>query len=144
MAGVLLADQGTKAAVIRWLPQGQRVPVLGGWLHWTLVHNPGGAFGLFPGWSGAYLLVAVLALGGAIWYLRQRPARVVQPWLGMIGGGVAGNLLDRLRWGAVVDFIDLGFWPAFNLADVALVCGVMGMVWVTWRTSSAGRGASDG
>ncbi len=117
-------DQLTKAAALAALGEGHSLPVLGGLLHLTLTHNAGGAFGLLPlGWL--LVLVGVLCCLGLPLLLLRWPGVTVGPalLLGLIWGGAAGNLLDRIRTGAVLDFIDLRVWPVFNIADIALTVG---------------------
>jgi signal peptidase II len=90
----------------------------------TLVHNPGGAFGLLPEHSGAFIAVSavvVAALAALLLLGQWRP-------LGRVGsalllGGAAGNLVDRVRWGYVLDFLQVPGFPVFNAADVAIVVG---------------------
>jgi len=97
----------------------------------THIHNTGAAFGLFQGQSFTLTIVALvgaaLILVCALFIHRFSPLDSV--WgrlaLGLVLGGTIGNLVDRLRLGYVVDFIDIGWWPAFNLADSALVVGVI-------------------
>jgi signal peptidase II len=138
-AGVALAilalDQFTKFLALFRLSAGLPVPLVDDLLALTLVMNPGLAFGIFgatpPGWRW---LVALLSLG-ALAVLAVLSARLLPSggWLapvslGLIFGGAVGNLIDRARFGAVVDFIDLywrGYhWPAFNVADSAITVGV--------------------
>lgn len=120
-----IADQGTKYLVRLSFSIGESRPVIPGILHLTYVRNPGIAFGLAPGWSWAVLAVsgmmlAFLVLRGPRMFSRD-PASLFG--LGLVAGGTVGNVVDRLRFGEVVDFIDLGVWPVFNVADVAIVCG---------------------
>lgn len=124
--GALALDQATKYLALGRLPGGDPVPVLGGPVCFTLTLNTGSAFGLVSAAPvllavGGLVCVAVLAyvIGGR---LSARPARALP--LGLVLGGSVGNLLDRLRFGAVVDFIDLRVWPVFNVADVAVTVGV--------------------
>ena len=132
---VLALDQLTKLLALARLSPGLPVPVVEGLLALTLVMNPGLAFGVFaatpPGWRW---LVAVLSLF-ALSVLVVLSARLLPAggWpaalsLGLIFGGAVGNLIDRGRFGAVVDFIDVywrGYhWPAFNVADSAITVGV--------------------
>jgi signal peptidase II len=123
-AAVVAADQIAKAAVEASLALGEDVALLGP-LSLMLVHNEGIAFGLAGG-TGLPLVVVALAALGVIGYLFARdPAR---PWMwvaaGLLAGGAIGNLIDRIASGAVTDYIDVGSWPAFNLADVAVTLGV--------------------
>ena len=119
------ADQLTKALVSGRLALGDDVDVLG---PFTIHHvrNTGIAFGLFSTWAGA---VTFLTAGAVLWmvfYFARAGARhpVLPVALGLLIGGSAGNLVDRVRLGHVTDFIDLEYWPAFNLADTFIVTGV--------------------
>jgi signal peptidase II len=124
------ADQVAKAIAVASLERGEEVNVFLG-LDLTYVRNEGIAFGALAG--GGPLLVAVItvALGGLAAYFATHSA-VPLLWLpvGLILGGALGNLADRARDGAVIDFIDPIAWPAFNLADVTIVVGVLGLLYV--------------
>lgn len=122
---VAVADQLSKAAVLGSMQFGASVPVLPPVLRLTLWRNTGIAFGLF---SGANELVAVAAVLAAVWlvvYHRDRwyASSLVRMGLGMVLGGAAGNLADRIRYGYVVDFLELPHWPIFNVADACIVVG---------------------
>jgi signal peptidase II len=133
--GVVALDQLTKALVLSLLEPGVHVDVVAGLVSLTLVRNPGLAFGLLGGVPvGWRWVVAVLSLI-ALAVLARVALRVLPEgsWLdhvaiGLIFGGAVGNLIDRLRFGAVIDFVDLHFhgyhWPAFNVADSAITVGV--------------------
>jgi len=127
---VAAIDQLSKLAAVSYLQLLQPLPLLDGTVRLTLAHNPGGAFSLLrsQGELMTYLggvlsvgLLAALLLGGK----RLRPA--VQVGLVLISGGAWGNLIDRLHWGYVIDFVDIGTaswrWATFNLADSAIVLG---------------------
>ena len=133
-AAVIALDQLTKVVALEHLPPG--VPIeLAPWLSLTLVMNPGLAFGMLAGVPvGWRWMVAVLSVGALV-VLARVALRVLpaQGWpglvaVGLIFGGAVGNLIDRVRWGAVVDFIDVHWhdyhWPAFNVADSAISLGV--------------------
>ncbi|MDI6829910.1 MAG: signal peptidase II [Actinomycetota bacterium] len=125
----LALDQASKAMVRALLPQGERVVSLS-FIKLRQVRNPGTAFGIIQGRSWPLFLAsiavfAVLLL--ALWRWGRPGGRLFQAGLGLIMGGAVGNIIDRIALGAVVDFIDVGFWPVFNLADTAIVVGV-GMV----------------
>ena len=137
LAGAVVAlDQVTKAVVLDRLPLGVPVSVLDGLLNLTLVMNPGLAFGLLGtvprGWRWVVAALSLVALA-----VLARVALRVLPvggWLGrvaigLIFGGAVGNLIDRARFGAVVDFVDAHWrgwhWPAFNAADSAITVGVV-------------------
>jgi signal peptidase II len=127
-------DQATKALALATLTPGESVRVFLG-IDLNLVHNTGIAFGALAG-AGDGLIVAVTALA-VVALVAFFAARVTRPvlWLpvGMVLGGAAGNLIDRGRTGAVLDFIDPAFWPAFNLADTAIVVGVLGVLYAGER-----------
>jgi signal peptidase II len=127
---VAAADQGAKALVRGGLEPGERIGVLPG-VHLVRVSNEGVAFGLFA--DGGALLVAVGAIAlAALLAFFGTHARRPLAWLptGLLIGGAAGNLIDRLRIGAVTDFVKLPHWPAFNVADMAITFGVLALVYV--------------
>jgi signal peptidase II len=126
----VVADQVTKAIAVASLERGEEVNVFLG-LDMTYVRNEGVAFGALSG-GGALLVIAItVALAGLVVYFVAN-SDVPFLWLpvGLILGGALGNLADRARDGAVVDFIDPIAWPAFNLADAAIVVGVLSLVYV--------------
>lgn len=124
-AAVVGADQVAKALAEAKLTTGEEVDVLGP-LGLTLSHNEGVAFGLAGG-AGAPLVLFALAALGLVAYLFAREPTRPGMWIatGLLAGGAIGNLVDRIASGAVTDYIDVGAWPAFNLADVAITCGVL-------------------
>jgi len=133
LAGFTLAlDQGSKYGVGRWVdPPWERV-VIPGVLSLSQSTNPGGAFGLFPSAPGLFIGVALAAIGAAFYFRHQilRSGRLLRTAVALLLGGTGGNLIDRLRFGHVQDFINLktaaliGFdWPTFNIADVAITLG---------------------
>ncbi len=134
---VLIADQASKWWVLEvlHLPERGQVPVLPV-LSLTMVWNQGVTFGLFhqDGVWGPWLLAGValaVVVALAVW-LRRAENVLVAASLGAIGGGAIGNVIDRLRFGAVVDFLHahaFGWsWYVFNVADAAIVCGVAALV----------------
>ncbi len=127
---VLALDQGTKLLVDGSLDRGQSVNVFFG-LDFTNTRNRGVAFGALEGKGavvGVLIAVALVLLVG--WFA----VNAARAWLwlpvGMLLGGALGNLVDRAREGAVIDFIDPAFWPAFNLADSSIVLGVLALLYV--------------
>ena len=136
LAGVVVAlDQTSKLIVLGRLPLGVQIPVVDGLLALTLVLNPGLAFGLLGSvplawrWMVAALSLLALAVLARV-ALRVLPAGgwTARLSIGLIFGGAVGNLVDRARFGAVVDFVDVHWrgwhWPAFNVADSAITVGV--------------------
>jgi signal peptidase II len=138
--GVLVLDQLTKALVSAALRLHESRSVIRGLLSLTLVHNTGAAFGILAGEhsplrTGFFLVVSVVAMGVVLWLIwRLRPEQKVEAVaLSLIFGGAVGNVVDRVRFGKVIDFIDLFYgsyhWPAFNVADAAISLGVFLLFW---------------
>jgi signal peptidase II len=125
--GVVVAvDQGTKALATSLVDRGDRVEVLP-FLAFENVRNRGVAFGLGGDISAALIGAMIVLLVGLLVFLAARAHGGWLVWLpaALLLGGALGNLADRVRDGAVTDFIDLPLWPTFNLADVAIVAGVV-------------------
>ncbi|MGE5407124.1 MAG: signal peptidase II [Syntrophothermus sp.] len=140
---VVAVDQVAKRLAERGIAVGAEVDLLGP-LRLTLTHNRGVAFGLAGG-SGAPLALATLAaLGFVVYLLARDPARpLLWAATGLLAGGALGNLADRLRAGQVTDFIELPHWPAFNLADCAITCGVV-LLAFSYLREAAGAPGIDG
>lgn len=122
---VLVLDQFTKHLIVRGMIVGDSVPVLGRVLSFTYSRNTGSAMGLVPAGGRLLAIIAALfVLGIVVW--GERWARR-NPWLvwglGVLLGGALGNLIDRVRLNYVIDFIDVHFWPVFNVADIAVCAG---------------------
>ena len=126
----IAADQAVKALVRSAIGLGERVDVVPG-LHLVHVRNSGVAFGLFAGGGALLVAVAALALVALLAFFVTHARRPLA-WLptGLLIGGAAGNLIDRLLDGAVTDFVKLPHWPAFNVADMAITLGVLVLVYV--------------
>lgn len=126
LCGLVVAlDQAAKAVVEAELVPGEQVDVLGP-VGLTLAHNEGVAFGLAGGGGDLPLIAfAVAALAFVCVLLARDPARPGM-WaaVGLVAGGAIGNLIDRVRTGAVTDYLEVGSWPPFNIADVAITVGV--------------------
>ena len=132
--GVMAMDQGTKIWAMRALGPGETRTIWDGIFKLTMVHNPGAAFGVFPQGTAAFLAVStVVALGLFAYLFFSKPSGPRAWGSALILGGTLGNLIDRARLGYVVDFLALGNWTVFNVADVALVLGVgltiLGLWW---------------
>ena len=119
-------DQLTKHLVVVSFTPGESLPLIPHVLHLTYVQNTGAAFGLLKGQQTLFIGLSLLVIGWMVWELLTKPSLLVVPmWAcSLILGGSVGNLLDRLRLGSVVDFIDLRVWPVFNVGDSAITVGV--------------------
>ena len=130
-AGLVVAvDQVTKQLAATNIARGDQVAVIPG-LDLTSTRNTGVAFGAL---EGGGVLVAVLIGASLALLVGYFVVNRDRPWLwlpvGMLLGGALGNLADRARDGAVIDFIDPSFWPAFNVADIGVVVGILGLLYV--------------
>ncbi|HZI92328.1 MAG TPA: signal peptidase II [Thermoleophilaceae bacterium] len=130
LAVVVVVDQATKALAVARIDRGDEVNVFFG-LDLTNTRNRGVAFGALQGSATVVGLLIAAALVLLVGYFVLNASRPLL-WLpvGMLLGGAAGNLVDRAREGAVIDFIDPTFWPAFNLADASIVIGVFALLYV--------------
>lgn len=138
---VVCVDQLTKSIVRSALHPGERRTLIAGFLDITNTHNKGIAFGALAGGGAIVAALTGLALGALIIYFVLR-ARTRHLWLpvGLLLGGALGNLADRVRMGAVTDFIDPRLWPAFNVADACIVVGVLILLWVVEDASTTRPG----
>ena len=133
-------DQITKLFVRSNFQLGESWPATG-FFRLTYGTNTGTAFGLFPDQTLALILASLVAIGFLIYFYRahglNRP--LLRAAIGLQLGGAVGNLVDRLRTGAVVDFIDVGPWPIFNVADSCIVVGMIVLVSVLVLAERDGR-----
>jgi len=149
---VVAADQVSKLVVASTMRLGQSISVVPGLFDLSYVLNPGAAFGILASRSPAFrspffVVVSLLAIALIVYYYHRHldePTRLPAAALGLILGGAVGNLIDRLRVGMVIDFLDFhlsGYhWPAFNVADAAISIGVALMLlrmFSEWRHEKA-------
>ncbi len=144
-----ILDQLSKTAAVRLLVPGESVPVLGDFFKLTFIMNPGGVFGTRLGSQNFYTFISLLAIGITLWFLFKTKTRgkALRTGLCLVLGGAVGNLIDRFRFGEVVDFLDFDFfnialpptkiifvnfpgfyldrWPVFNLADSFVLIGMI-------------------
>jgi signal peptidase II len=147
---VIVLDQVSKAWILRTLGpvEGTSRPLLGTWLSLTYVKNNGVAFGLFRDIPYFFTVTSILiSVGAVLFYRYQLPNN--RPWvqwsLGMIVGGAIGNIIDRLRYGYVVDFVQVQRFPGiFNLADSAITIGVIMLAGYLLFMGESGPNAARG
>jgi signal peptidase II len=154
LAVALPLDQLSKLAIIHWLGFADRVAVIDGFFYLSHVRNPGSAFGLFAGSPEPYRSIFFIGITGVAilmifaFYRRLAPGdRLSALALGLVLGGAAGNLIDRIRLGEVVDFLRFQLWggytwPDFNLADSFIVVGVALLVLELLATEGERRARS--
>jgi signal peptidase II len=123
-------DQLTKHTIATGIGVGDTEKFLPG-INFVHVRNTGVAFGFLSGGGALVLVFTLVALAVLVGYLALRPTRQLL-WLptGMLIGGAVGNLIDRAARGAVIDFIKLPLWPAFNVADMSITFGIIALLWV--------------
>jgi signal peptidase II len=135
VAAIVVIDQLTKWVVDRTMPLHHSIPVIDGFFSLTYIRNTGAAFGILAGSAAAFrlpflLLFSALAIGFMVMMLRRLPEREkgLITALSLILGGAIGNLIDRVVYGEVIDFLDFYWgsyhWPAFNVADSCITIGV--------------------
>lgn len=133
---IVFLDQITKWIVLETMPLYQTIPVLPGFFNLTHIHNPGGAFGFLSTNPSAilrlfFLLASSVAVGLIFYFYKKTPREQtgLSTGFALIFGGAIGNLIDRIRLGKVVDFLDFYIgdlhWPAFNVADSAVTIGMV-------------------
>jgi len=131
-------DQLTKFTIRAWLAPIQSLPVVPSVLHLTYVQNTGAAFGLFQGHTVTFILLSAAV---AAWIVLELMRKRHRRWsitlaMALILGGAIGNLIDRLVFGYVIDFIDVRVWPVFNVADSSITIGVGLLMWHAIRHNS--------
>lgn len=131
LLGTLLLDQVSKLAVLLFMQTGESIPLLSDVVRLTFVRNSGAAFGLLSGNRIPFLFTTFLAIVALLFLVvRSRRTRAdLSFYLVLVLAGAIGNMIDRLRFGEVIDFIDIGGknvrWPVFNVADSAVTVGVL-------------------
>lgn len=126
----LALDQLTKALVRGNIEPGERIDFLPG-IDLVRVANRGIAFGLLDDAGSLVIVLAAVAFAGLLAvFLAASDRRSLWLPIGLLAGGAIGNLIDRVHEGAVTDFVDIGPWPAFNLADVEITLGVVILIWM--------------
>ncbi len=128
---VVAGDWGTKSLISQALRPGDSVPLIPPVLSLTYVQNTGAAFGVFKGYQHVLIVLSVAVVVWIVreWLRRPPSVRAMQWGCALVMGGAIGNLIDRVRLGYVIDFIDLRVWPVFNLADSAITIGVSLLIW---------------
>ena len=126
--GIIAFDQISKAYVSRSLFLGQSICIVKNIFHISLIHNTGVAFGLFKNYGLFFVAFSLLIIAYIVRDFlsnHKRYSKKKQLVLSLILGGACGNLIDRLRLGYIVDFLDFRIWPVFNLADSAITVGIV-------------------
>ena len=132
---VFFFDQLTKLSIRANFSLGESWSIFPNFFSLTYIQNTGAGFGLLRGFNLVLIFISILVMGVIMYYYRE--VKVKEKWLllsmGLIFGGAFGNLIDRIAYGFVVDFLSFIFWPAFNIADMAISVGVIGLVIYFWK-----------
>ncbi len=148
-SAIVVVDQLVKEWILANFRLEAPVDIVGDYVRITIVHNSGGLFGLFQNEAPVFALVSLVVIGAIVWFHARAAAGnlLVSVTLGLLLGGAIGNLIDRLRFSYVVDFVDAGIggwrWYTFNVADSAISASlVLLIVLALWsgRTPQADRG----
>lgn len=123
---VVVIDQWSKYYVQTHMSLGMSIPLIPSVFHLTYILNPGAAFGILENQRTFFVIVGLLMIGAVVYLYPRIPAnmRLLRLGTGLMMGGAAGNVIDRIQTGHVVDFFDFRIWPIFNIADIAIVVGV--------------------
>jgi signal peptidase II len=133
---VIVLDQLTKYYAVKYIPEDYSVPVINGVFHLSLVKNTGAAFGIFPEGTVFFLFVSLFAVILILFILKNRSSEdlLLRVSLALVCGGACGNLIDRLRFSYMVDFLDFRIWPVFNIADSCISVGAVLMLYRLFKT----------
>ena len=134
---VIAVDQATKSGIRAWLAVGESWPSRDMLLSITRVENSGAAFGILQGAGTFLVIVSVIGLGAIAAFVLLTPlGRWYRLAIGSVLGGALGNFVDRVIHGTVTDFIDPKWYPSFNVADSAIVCGVIALIALSFFDNS--------
>lgn len=138
---VLFLDRLTKNIVLHQLTPFQGIPVVPNIFHLTLIFNKGAAFGILQNATVLFILVSIFSILLIVFLMVFKPGYMVSGWmriaLALILAGALGNLIDRVKYGYVVDFLDFRVWPVFNVADSAITIGVFILIIQLFRKENA-------
>ena len=130
VTSVILLDQITKFIALKFLQLNTPFPLIKNFLNLTLVHNRGAAFGLFQNQLLLFVLISLFAIGLILYTLIDKTSSLISKiYLSLILWGSIGNLIDRMRFGFVIDFLDFRVWPVFNIADSVIVIAALFLTW---------------
>jgi len=132
---IVFIDQITKFLIKINFELNQTLPLLKNIFHLTYIHNFGAGFGILQQQRFILIFISIIVIGFILFYLDRikEKERLLQILVGFILGGTIGNLIDRIAYGYVIDFLDFRIWPIFNFADSFVTIGVIGLIIYFWR-----------
>ena len=133
---IVILDQLTKFLIRKNFQLNESLPIIKNIFHFTYVTNTGSAFGLFKNLNLFFVFFSILVIIMIFYYLREKipeKEKFLQLAIGLLLGGTIGNLIDRIKIGAVTDFLDFRIWPVFNIADSAVTVSVILLIILLWK-----------
>ena len=132
---VVFLDQFTKFLIKQNFQLNHSIPIIKNIFHLTYVTNTGSAFGLFKNLNVFFVFFSIIVIIVIFYYLKRviENEKVLQFAVGLLLGGTIGNLIDRIAYGHVIDFIDFRIWPVFNIADSAVTISVILLIILLWK-----------
>ena len=132
---ILILDQITKYFIKQNFQLNQSIPIVKNVLHLTYITNTGSAFGLFKGFNFVFVVFSIIVIAAIFYYIKniKNNEKSLQFCIGLLLGGTIGNLIDRLAYGTVIDFIDFRIWPVFNFADSAVTISIIFLIYLLWK-----------
>jgi len=132
---IVFLDQLTKFFIKNNFQLNQSTPIIKNILHITYITNTGSAFGLFKGLNWFFIFFSIIVISAIFYFINQigNNEKMMQLSVGLVLGGTIGNLIDRIAYGAVIDFIDFRIWPVFNVADSAVTISVVLLITLLWK-----------
>ena len=132
---IVLIDQITKFLIKTNFELNQTLPLIKNFFHLTYIYNFGAGFGILHQQALILVFVSLIVIGAIFYYFDRIKEKeiLLQVLVGFILGGTIGNLIDRISYGFVIDFIDFRIWPIFNFADSFVTVGVIGLIIYLWR-----------
>ena len=132
---IIILDQLTKFFIKNNFQLNQSIPIIKSILHLTYITNTGSAFGLFKGFNIFFILFSIIVFIVIFYYLKKikENEKLLQFSIGLLLGGTIGNLIDRIFYGSVIDFIDFRIWPVFNVADSAVTISIILLIILLWE-----------
>ncbi len=132
---IALLDQLTKFLIRQTFQINQSKSIIKNFLHLTYVNNTGSAFGLFKGFNLFFILLSIIVILVILYNIKKikENEKAMQFSVGLLLGGTIGNLIDRLVYGFVIDFIDFRIWPVFNIADSAVTISIVFLIVLLWK-----------
>ena len=132
---IVILDQLTKFLIKQNFQLNQSIPIIKNVLHLTYITNTGSAFGLFKGLNIFFILFSIIIIVAIFYFTRKikKNEKALQFSIGLLLGGTIGNLIDRLFYGSVIDFIDFRIWPVFNVADSAVTISIVLLIVLLWK-----------